>query len=903
MERNLNIRITAQNQAEAAIKAAEAALDRLEKQSKETQAQLQKEADTHAFLKSALEAAAAAQARLASIKESGGTDPVRWGAGTRAISEQIVAMSQLDDVLIDITGNFRAAEVAVDVLGDTSRNTRQSMMALAEAAVAARKADEQKTQAVRAAAAGQELYDRVMLNSASRIGATTARSTEYLAILANLTGGQYAVSTSGEILHVTEQRVATAAEMASAALAHQRRELLGVDLAMKQATAGMNAADRAFLNQRLSLSGLANQSGSAQFAVLSLGQTIQDSAQFSMGMAQGIRAISNNVQMFVQSLLMMSSTLPPGVSMMKALGTAMMGPFGVLAAFSAVTVAIEWFSVAAQRAKKEAEDIKSAFGQVADVVGTLGARLPITNAALVASFDISQRHLASLKEELTQVQLLQANPFTDTRADVERRKAQIAAIEEQITKEEKYIALIGEGAEAAKRAAEAQKALTEAHTDGWFTNQLVIGTIEDVKARLVEVRRQMEVNANEEVRYQRLLLEHAEAAMKAGLAQAIFDHNLRIVRFRLAEVGSNLQITADEFANLWLKLGEIDAIFAELTKPSGSARRTLNLFERLAESARDMRKELDLINKDRDKYFALVQENQELERQLQLLRVLAERMNDPIFRMTPLGMARGVGGAGATPADAAREALRKQMQDSAKLTKEQTKEWLQTNLSAHRTLEMSVGESASNITSLLDGINQDFFGRTRGWINNNQDAIEAWGSMLSTTIGSLGGSFMTLAKQGEETNMRLFNAGKVFGIAEAVINTAVGVTMALRQGGVFGIAAGALVAAAGAAQIAVIAGTQPGKGRGGRGGAVGFGGGSNVLLGTSGNLNGIMSSQAGSVRTSNRAISAPSVATSGMGGGLQLYGTITGNGRELVAVIREEVAAQKRMGVRDPLGI
>jgi len=68
---------------------------------------------------------------------------------------------------------------------------------------------------------------------------------------------------------------------------------------------------------------------------------------------------------------------------------------------------------------------------------------------------------------------------------------------------------------------------------------------------------------------------------------------------------------------------------------------------------------------------------------------------------------------------------------------------------------------------------------------------------------------------------KLFEIGKAAAIAQAVVNVAQGVTKALGQGGFFGIAMGAAVAAAGAVQIAKIASTQF---NGGQGGSVAVGG-------------------------------------------------------------------------------
>jgi hypothetical protein len=73
---------------------------------------------------------------------------------------------------------------------------------------------------------------------------------------------------------------------------------------------------------------------------------------------------------------------------------------------------------------------------------------------------------------------------------------------------------------------------------------------------------------------------------------------------------------------------------------------------------------------------------------------------------------------------------------------------------------------------------------------------------------SIFGSLATIAQTMGEKG---FIAAKAFGIAEAVINTAQGITKALAQGGVLGFVGAAAVAAAGAAQIATIASTNPGS--------------------------------------------------------------------------------------------
>lgn len=74
-------------------------------------------------------------------------------------------------------------------------------------------------------------------------------------------------------------------------------------------------------------------------------------------------------------------------------------------------------------------------------------------------------------------------------------------------------------------------------------------------------------------------------------------------------------------------------------------------------------------------------------------------------------------------------------------------------------------------------------------------AIAPWLGVADTIAGALG---------------QVFGENKVVAIAQAVINTAQGITAALAQGGMFGWVQAAAIAAAGAAQIATIRSTKPG---------------------------------------------------------------------------------------------
>ena len=95
-------------------------------------------------------------------------------------------------------------------------------------------------------------------------------------------------------------------------------------------------------------------------------------------------------------------------------------------------------------------------------------------------------------------------------------------------------------------------------------------------------------------------------------------------------------------------------------------------------------------------------------------------------------------------------------------------------------------------------------------------------------LGALGKDFINTLAQ---TNEKAFKIAKAIAITETIVNTARGIVKALGQGGIFGFAAAAVIAATGAAQLAQIKSTQY-TGPRERGGMVGPG--QSVLVGESG---------------------------------------------------------------------
>ena len=93
--------------------------------------------------------------------------------------------------------------------------------------------------------------------------------------------------------------------------------------------------------------------GNTRPLVMSMSQAMQDSAQFSMGMSQGIRAVANNVEMMVQQMTYLKSSGMSVGEIFTALRGSLMGPMGLLFAFSLVSAATQWIVQGLTKTKAE----------------------------------------------------------------------------------------------------------------------------------------------------------------------------------------------------------------------------------------------------------------------------------------------------------------------------------------------------------------------------------------------------------------------------------------------------------------------------------------------------------------------------------------------------------------------
>jgi len=126
----------------------------------------------------------------------------------------------------------------------------------------------------------------------------------------------------------------------------------------------LNATKRQSTNATNEVTGAVQQNtgamGSASFAILSLGQAFQDSAQFGMGFAQGLRAVNNNIQQTFTAIALGSVQMGGFNNLVRAMGKSLLGPGGLILGFSALSAGLEFFTTRAQKASAEAKNLTNA---------------------------------------------------------------------------------------------------------------------------------------------------------------------------------------------------------------------------------------------------------------------------------------------------------------------------------------------------------------------------------------------------------------------------------------------------------------------------------------------------------------------------------------------------------------
>jgi len=554
------------------------------------------------------------------------------------------------------------------------------------------------------------------------------------------------------------------ADLATQALKEQEvaaRRLADVSSAVEGAVGRQGAA---VLGANKQIGGLADASGSASFALLSLGQAFQDSAQFGMGFAQGFRAINNNIQQTFTALALGSVQAGGFTNLLKLMGGSLWGPGGLILGFSAVSAGIEFFTTRAQRAKDEADELKDSLDDLISITDL------INNQGKV-SVSIEQ-----INSELARLNHLAAQARAPGSGGIV------------------FDIVLGPGGQimASRK------------------------TLAEVEAEIQELKKLLE---------------------EKNTGRGFLDFQSESERLSA--------ISAGRIAELVEKNKELSDTLAILSGTQGQ-----RIFD-LRNEQSELEKQIELLEKidalNRLPLMRLEMREQEL---IPLQTAISERMEEIQRSTTLVGRMQGAQGIGEGMIGELRT-----LPDAARVEMERLGEVIQ------------------------DG-NRNINTSFKGWWNNNKDAVARSAQLMQQSIGQIGTTFMQLAQTGDSQNKRLFETGKKFAIAQALISTYVGFTKAIEQGGPLGIITGASVLAAGMAKVAAIRATKMNGGGGG--------GGSSSARGIS---------SAPSFFTSFGNISdfpASNVASLSAGGASGANISLVVQGRNLVGVIENEMQASSR---------
>ena len=119
--------------------------------------------------------------------------------------------------------------------------------------------------------------------------------------------------------------------------AGQAAKQLGVDISKIKSTGNIDVAANSFNKLGRSIAGASAASGGATASVLEFGRVISDAPY-------GIRGVANNLQQLASNFAFMAKQAGGAGAALKAMGSALMGPLGILVAFQAVIAALDYFS-------------------------------------------------------------------------------------------------------------------------------------------------------------------------------------------------------------------------------------------------------------------------------------------------------------------------------------------------------------------------------------------------------------------------------------------------------------------------------------------------------------------------------------------------------------------------------
>lgn len=135
---------------------------------------------------------------------------------------------------------------------------------------------------------------------------------------------------------------------------------------------------------------LVRGSDAAQQALFGLGFVVNDAAQFSFGLGQGMRSIANNIGPLIQQVGRVEGGF-------KSLLSSLAGPAGLILAINAVTTAIVFFS---SRTKTATDDVRDLAKEAASAVGQIFSLKEALDVKLVGDIGDATRALRGAERDI-----------------------------------------------------------------------------------------------------------------------------------------------------------------------------------------------------------------------------------------------------------------------------------------------------------------------------------------------------------------------------------------------------------------------------------------------------------------------------------------------------------------------
>ena len=191
----------------------------------------------------------------------------------------------------------------------------------------------------------------------------------------------------------------------------------GVTMSVKKATAAVRDFAKANENAANANKNLVNKSGLAGAAVTEIGRTISDSNY-------GIQGMANNLSQLGSLMTTLISTSGGLVGGLKAIGTALMGPLGILIAFQTILAIMERTSKANQKVNKGFYDAEKAYASAAGNLRVLRDVIDDNNLSL----EEKQRAIKKANEEYEDLNLVLDENGKLTEASTKAIDAKIEAM-------------------------------------------------------------------------------------------------------------------------------------------------------------------------------------------------------------------------------------------------------------------------------------------------------------------------------------------------------------------------------------------------------------------------------------------------------------------------------------------